>query len=229
VVALSVVFGLSLTGVQVTVTLARRNLILLAAGACVSALLEPLNSQAQTDEKAPVQDPDEYSVYNTLLNSQYKSDKLQQFVINSETVGKTKQPFIGLRAGLAPTGAKRPDADAATMSDFDAKNDKSFSLERRFDLKAPYVLVTSDELHAIFGPDASGNYATEGWADFYKQYPGAVGILGLSRVGFSSKKNQALMYVEIQRNLLGGSGAFFVLSMAEKTWEVQKQVVLWFS
>ncbi len=212
-----------------TVTLPRRNLILLAAGACVSALLEPLNSQAQTDEKTPVQDSEEYSVYSELLNSQYKSDKLQQFVINSETVGKTKQPFIGLRGGLAPSGAKRPEADASTISDFDANNDKSIVLERRFDLKAPYVLVTSDELHAIFGPDASGRYDMEGWTGFYKHYPGAVGVLGLSRVGFSSKKDQALVYVEIQKNLLGGSGRFFVLSRADKTWEVQKQVVMWFS
>jgi hypothetical protein len=213
----------------VTVALPRRNLIVLAVGACVSALLEPLNSRAQTDEKPPAQDPEDYSVYSELLNSQYKSDKLRQFVINSETVGKTKRPFTGLRSGLAPSGAKRPDADASTISDFDANNDKSILLERRFDLKAPYVLVTSDELHAIFGPDASGHYDVEGWKSFYKQYPGAVGILGLSRVGLSSKKDQALVYVEIQKNLLGGSGRFFVLSRADKTWEVQKQVVMWFS
>jgi hypothetical protein len=214
---------------QVTFTLPRRNLILLAAGACVSALLEPPNSEAQTGGKTPVQNPEEYSVYSDLLNSQYKSDKLQQFVINSETVGKTKQPFIGLRAGFTPTGAKRPDADPGTMSDFDANNDKSIFLERRFDLKAPYVLVTSDELHAIFGPDASGHYDMGGWTGFYKQYPRAVGILGLSRVGFSSKKDQALAYVEIQHNLLGGSGRFFVLSRGDKAWEVQKQVVIWLS
>lgn len=212
-----------------TVTLLRRNLILLAAGACASALLEPLNSQALTDEKIPVQDPEEYSVYSELLNSQYKSDKLQQFVINSETVGKDKQPFIGLRGGLAPSGAKRPDADPSTLSDFDANYDRSILLERRFDLKVPYVLVTSDELHAIFGPDASGQFGMGGWTGFYKQYPGAVGILGLSRVGLSSKKDQALVYVEIQKNLLGGSGRFFVLSRTDKTWEVQKQVVMWFS
>jgi hypothetical protein len=41
----------------VPITLPRRNLILLAAGACVSALLEPLNSQAQTGDKTPVPDP----------------------------------------------------------------------------------------------------------------------------------------------------------------------------
>jgi hypothetical protein len=214
---------------QVPVTLPRRNLILFAAGACVSALLEPLNSQAQTGDKTPVPDPDEYSVYSELLNSHYKFDKLKEFVINNETVGNNKQPFIGLRGGFAPSGAKRPDADASTISDFDANNDKSILLERRFDLKAPYVLVSSDELHAIFGPDASGHYDMEGWKGFYKQHPGAVGILGLSRVGFSSRKDQALVYVEIQKNILGGSGRFFVLSRADKTWEVQKQVVMWFA
>jgi hypothetical protein len=50
---------LGLRRMQVPATLPRRNLILLAAGAYVSALLEPLNSQAQTGEKTPVQDPEE--------------------------------------------------------------------------------------------------------------------------------------------------------------------------
>jgi hypothetical protein len=66
--------------------------------------------------------------------------------------------------------------------------------------------------HDIFGPDANGRHNMDGWASFYKQYPRAVGIFGLSRIGLSSKRNQALVYVELQHDLLGGSGRFFVLS-----------------
>lgn len=195
----------------------------------MSALFEPLNLWAETNEATLIQDPEQYAVYSALLNPQYTSAKLQQFVINSATTSRKEQAFIGIRGGLAPSGAKRPETDANTTSDFDSKNDKSYLLERRFDLKTRYVLVTSDELHAFFVQDAGGHYDMRSWTRFYKQYPDALSILALSRVGLSSGKDQALVYVAIQHDFLGGSGRFFVLSKGDKAWEVQRQVMIWLS
>jgi hypothetical protein len=209
--------------------LTRRKLILVAAGACGSALLDPLSAWTQTSDETSVQDPEEYAVYSAVLNALFASPKLQQFVINSETSSKTKPAFVGFIGGLTWSGAKQPETESDTASDFDAKNDKSYLLNRQFDLKMQYVLVASAELHTIFVQDAGGHPDMESWTRFYKQYPAAPGILAFSRVGLNSRKRQALVYVTNQRGLVGGSGAFVVLAKTGKTWEVQKQVMVWIS
>jgi hypothetical protein len=205
----------------------RRELTVLIAAACGCLLFVALYVSAQNNEKAVIQDSEEYAVYSALLNTEYASANVKRFVITRETDSRTTHPFRGFIGGWAPSGAKRPETEPATKSDFDGKNDKSCLLDRRFaDLKTQYDLVTSDELHGIFVLDADGHVNEESWAPFYKRYPGAAGILTFSRVGFNSKKHQALVYVAIQRGLLGGSARFFVLAKINKTWEVRKQVVV---
>lgn len=62
-----------------------------------------------------------------------------------------------------------------------------------------------------------------------KKYPDSAGIIVLSRVGFNSKKNQALIYIANQRGLLGGNGMFFVLAKGDQRWKVVKSVMMWIS
>jgi hypothetical protein len=210
--------------------LTRRNLIALAAGACASAFLPTLEGLTRSSDRALIQDPEEYVVYSALLNSKFASAKVQQFVINDETSSRTKQPFIGFIGGRVGTGAKRPETESDTMSDFDAKNnDNSCLLERRFDLKVEYILVADEKLHIIFVRDKDGHLDMESWPRFYKLHPGTPGIVVFSRVGFNAKKDQALVYVAIQSGLVGGSGTYFVLAKSNKNWEIQNQIVMWLS
>jgi hypothetical protein len=207
----------------------RFRLFALVAASAI-ALFLPLQTFPQTSQSPPITDIDEYAVYSDLLNAQFSSSKVQQFVINNETSSKTKAAFVGLIGAFVGTGASRPQTEPDTKTDFDQKNEESNVLERHFELNIPYVLLSSNDLRAIFVPDGNDHHLDmDGWKRFYSQYPGAAGVLAFSRVGFNSKKNQALVYVRIQYNLLGGKAWFVVLSKTEKNWKIEKQVLMWMS
>lgn len=207
----------------------RREFVALSARAWASVLLSPIVASTQDNEQAVIHDPEEYVVYSVLLNSEYASPKWQQFVINVETSSRAKPSFIGFVGGLVGTGEKRPETQSDTISDFDTKNKTSFLLEWRFGLKDQYVLVTDETLKTIFVKNADGYIDGEIWKSFYKQYPGASGIYALSRVGFNAKRDEALVYIAVQRGLVGGSRRFFVLSKQKDSWAVQKQAMIWLS
>ncbi len=203
-------------GVQ-AVELSRRGFILAASAALAMALRAPLKSSAQTTDTPPVRDSDEYSVYSAILNSQFTPTKLQQFVINGKTSRITNPAYFDRVA---------PDVEFDTISDFKAKSEKSGLLERRLDLKTPYVFVSEDELDALFNHKVGVLTDIGGWGRFYERYPGAPGLIAFSRVGFDSIKDQALVYIGFQHGYLGGSGRFLVLAKADRSWQVQKQVVI---
>jgi hypothetical protein len=198
-------------------------------GVFVSAVVLTPGTIAQDKDKTLAVDPEEYAVYSALLDSVYSTPKVKQFVINSETTTKTKQPFIGINGGLMRTGAARPETEPDTKSNFDEKSEKTVLLEKRFNLKVPYILTSDEELKKLFAFDANGHINPKVWDDFYKQYPGAEGVVALSRVGFDVKKNQALVYVAVKYGWLGGSGRFYVLTRNSGEWVVEKQVLIWMS
>jgi hypothetical protein len=201
----------------------------LVASTCLSVFLAPSGARTQGDEPGTIQDSEEYAVYSAVLNSEYASSKMQQFVITAETSSKTKPAFIGFIGGFVRTGASWPETNPETESDFNAKQEKTCRLERKFELNTKYVLVTSDQLHAVFVMDANGKIDKDIWKPFYQQYPGAPGIIAFTRVGFNAHKDEALVYVVHQSGLVGGSGRVFVLTKRDKTWEIQKQVLIWLS
>jgi hypothetical protein len=203
------------------VAVSRRDFVI-ALVALLAAVREPINSSAQTTETPRVQDSEEYFVYSAILTSQFAHTNVQQFVIRAETSVIEKPEYFDRLA---------PDVESDTMSDFKAKNEKSELLERRLDLKTPYVLVSKDELDAMLyqkvgDPKVGVLVFMGGWARFYERYPGAHGLINFSRVGFDSKKQQALVYVAVQHDYLGGSSRLLVLSKGDKSWEVQKQILI---
>jgi hypothetical protein len=198
------------------VEFSRKSLVLLALAALLMALPAPRKLSAQATDTPQIHDSEEYSVYNAVLNAQFASDKSQQFVISGKTIRITKPDYFDRVAS---------DVESDTLSDLKAKNEKSGLLEKRFDLKKPYVFVSDDELDVMFS-EKSGSLFIGGWALFYERYPGAPGLITFSRVGFDSKKDEALVYLGFQHHYLGGSSRFLVLSKGDKSWEVRKQVLL---
>lgn len=198
-------------------------------GTCFSFVLIPLATSAQVKEQQSIQDPDEYAVYSAILNSQYDSSKSKKLVINRETTNKKENVCIGFIGGITFSGAKRPETESDTASDFDAKNAKPSLLETRLHVRVPYVLVSNDELQGIFTTDAAGHPNSDGWAQFYKRYPGSSGIVAFSQVGFNLKRDQALVWSVHQNGLVEGTGVFFVLSKNNGVWKVEKQVMIWIS
>lgn len=184
---------------------------------------------AQDHERPLVKDSDEYAVYSVILNAEQPSPKIKQFVINKLTMSEAETPCLGLIGGMTFSGAKVPTVDPTTMSDYTEKRKKSGLLDKRFSLTMPYVLAADEELRALFVLDKDGRAGDDSWAPFYQQYPGAAGIIVLSRVGFNEKKDQALVYVVQQTGMVGGVGRILVLSKSGDTWKIVKDVQMWLS
>ena len=183
----------------------------------------------QSGQTVFISDPEEYAVYSALLSAQYPTKAPQVLVIDDWTPSSEREPNVGFVGGLAGTGAGRPDVQAETAADFETKRKQSVGLERKLSPKLSYVLVSESELTAIFHPDANGMVGRAPWREFYEKYPGAQGIMSLSRVGFNKAKNEALVYVIKQQQLLGGSACFYVLVKQQGVWKVKKTVLVWLS
>jgi hypothetical protein len=67
------------------------------------------------------------------------------------------------------------------------------------------------------------------WKQFYEEYPGAQGILTISRVGFNPDKNKAVVYIQNVASLMVASGKLFFLTKKNGSWEVQTEKMIWFS
>ncbi|MGD0841853.1 MAG: hypothetical protein ABSA32_11900 [Candidatus Acidiferrales bacterium] len=205
--------------------ISRREFVVLSAGGWISALLSPMKAPAQRVATPQGIGPEEYAVYSLLLNSQYAFRDTQQLVIHIETYAGPPAPVVGGTKDAAP----RPKTRADTMADFDAKNDKSYQLERRFDVKIPYLLVSEDDLRPIFARKPDGSLDMDCWKRFYGQYPGASGVIYFSRVGLDRMGDQAFAYGAIQSGFVGGAGTFYVLARSNRGWAIQTRDMIWIS
>lgn len=212
---------------------------LIAAFACQYLLLGfvALQGAPQTSSSVPalgstptVEDLDEYAVLSVLLSKKSQGDKLQRFVIADHTIASKKGPFTGIAFGLTFSGARPPEVQPDTKVDFDTKGRDTSLLAAHFNLKLPYVLVSDKELHEVFRDEPKGSPDQEGWHRFYERYPGAPGILAISRVGFNASKDQAMIFVIHRAGFLAGSGVFYVMhKQQDGGWEIEKEVTIWLS
>lgn len=67
----------------------------------------------------------------------------------------------------------------------------------------------------------------DAWARFYRTYSGSNGLLGFSRVGFSSDRSQALVYVWHYCGDTCGKGGLFHCTLADGAWTVSQALWLW--
>ena len=178
-------------------------------------------------ERPVIGDPEEYVVYSKLLASRFTSKDVKQLVISKSTVSK-EEGYIGTIGGITFSGAKQPETEVETSTDFDAKNEKSFELANNLTLDIPYAVVAPEDMRKLFHEEGQ-MIGRDEWKKFYESYPGSSGIIALSRVAFNSKKDQALVYVIHQSGLVGGAGRFFVLAKQNNSWKIQKEVLIWLS
>jgi hypothetical protein len=93
---------------------------------------------------------------------------------------------------------------------------------------APYVVITDEEVAQV---DASTSYLWalpwEGAPEFQALYPGAHGIAQLSRVGFNSCLDQAVVYVDYAAASDFATGIYYVLQKSTAGWLVTFQEIEW--
>lgn len=187
-----------------------------------------LTVQTSTSEPMKVQEAVEYEIWSAVLARKYGDGTFQRLVARDRTEILMPEPI-----------AKRwqnSEHDTEAFADLKAKNKTQYALENKFSVKLPCILINSEEeskvLHSAPISRADKDYVEKvrsSWHQFYEEYPGAQGILTISRVGFNSDKSEAMVYIANNASLMLGSGELFFLTRKNGPWEIQAEQMIWFS
>ncbi|TCN66743.1 hypothetical protein [Acetobacteroides hydrogenigenes] len=119
-----------------------------------------------------------------------------------------------------------PNIDQNIFSDFVAKNDKIYNLDLKFNVvPKPFKLFSSEESVYYFKTLSLDN----GWKEFHNRYGQSNGIIDLSRIGFNSAKDQAILETGYYTASNAAEGAIVYLVKENNIWKVKKVVLTWVS
>jgi hypothetical protein len=180
---------------------------------------------------------EEYAVWAAALTQMVADfsthgDKVERVVL----ADRTDTRFVGdVRRrldldGAGSKGGKRryrltpmASLEGATIDDFQAKNATPLVLDDFFQLKPLRVsFISVATLHELLNRD-------RGWKEFYARYPGATGLVTVSRVGLNPARTQALVYIGVQTHGLGGWGVLSLFEKHEGVWRKEGEQQLWIS
>lgn len=169
--------------------------------------------------------PDEYAIYSRLI---------QHFDLTGQPLVITLQTSVDDEKELLRNDLLRhlsrefPSPYSKTFPDFKAKNARSFDLDRKIPGVPSYALVPHEELDKLWDNCAQAKQEC-GWDLFYNKYPDSSGIVTLSRVGFASTGEDALVYLGNRRHWKSGTGYLVLLHKSGGEWAVVKSAVVWMS
>ena len=165
-------------------------------------------------------EPEEYALWSQII-----SHGLEQ---GAQRVVLALKTSADLRAVMPPGAkldevAKRLETTPELLSRWVALNQEAAPLERNFKLALPYVLLDERVRAEIFkSPDPA-----EGWRQFTATYPGAPGLLRLSRAALDDAGQNALVYVEFHCGARCGSGRLIRAQLGAKGWQLLSGELIW--
>lgn len=167
---------------------------------------------------------EEYAVYAAfivegfeLIRYKYGLADVQVIVVDDHTA--IDEPPSELTRKLKWVSQEMPEVAQETLDNFQIKNTQSYPLENRFNLTTNVVLISREEVREIFEKN--------GWKAFYVKYPFSQGIMTLSRVGFNSEMNQALLYVGNEADDSVGGGYYVLLARENGVWVIRSWTISW--
>jgi hypothetical protein len=98
------------------------------------------------------------------------------------------------------------------VTDFGEKNRQPGMIRSLFPKSVCVQVVPAREISALF--------RSAGWKRFRERYPGNLGIVNVSRVGFSKTRQRALIYMGVTMGELAGFGRYHVLAKRLGRWRV---------
>ena len=110
------------------------------------------------------------------------------------------------------------------MQDFLEKSCTPGHLSRTFQTKVPRTFIPDESVHFEGWP-----IEKNGPPSFAKLFPGAEGIISLSRAGFNSSLNEAIVSASFACGGLCGSGWHFFLKKIRRRWQVVGKRMIWVS
>ena len=151
--------------------------------------------------------------YTTVViqTSSEDSELLEKYIYTCES--PTVQQFFARERAAMPV-------DVDTVADYVLKNEKHGELFLK-DLGIRNDLISREEASQLF--------ENGGWQAFYKRYPGSLGLVSFSKVGFNSTHDQAFVYVGSSCQLLCGDGNYILLNKEDGRWTVKVVQEIWVS
>jgi hypothetical protein len=173
-------------------------------------------------------DPDEYAVWSVLLTKKYATEGTKRLVIEDQTALLPSDLIVSHLADLENA------SDA--VSDLKTKNQRPYIMENKFSVSLPCILISKGTENGLFHFPGDNRIDAEavknidqGWRQFYQDFPDAGGILSISRVGFNSDKSLAIVYISAKKSMMIANGKCYVLAKKNGSWELEDEVLIWFS
>src|SRR5262245_19727894 len=182
--------------------------------ALLAAQVVPAQSQ-RSGERSNIP-AKEYAIYaavigDMLANRELSPDpqlEVELLVIAGQTVKNHQAAIVGQDEWKIAKQEFSPIISQEIIDDYVAKNSKSHQLTKSFNLKLEYILIPEEKL----GSSDVG------------------GLIALSRVGFDSRGNQALVYLDYDRGpsfcgvgRYGRYGRYMLLVKNKQRWIVKKK------
>jgi hypothetical protein len=160
-------------------------------------------SPTKSDDQPEFGSGDEYDVYYTVLINSNKYS--QKYVIaDSSVVWDVSHSIDYLKESM-------PALEDETLNNFILINKAQVKLKN---------IPRTDDWCFLIAYDNARN-----WDDIY---PAADALLHVSRVGFNSQKDQALVYISFYYAPLAGSGNLILLEK-DSGWVIRQSLMLWIS
>lgn len=187
--------------------------IALVLGTGMLASLVATFSGAQEVKSAPVDDPEMYAVYSSLLrNSWIVRAKATNLVVQEETATDWR---------CLPSGKPMKMDWREVLDSLRSANNQVHTLRAGHDLGLPYQVVPSSTIAASMDKRVL-DLARDGWQGFHRRYPDSRGYLQFSMVGFDAPRRRAMVYVAHHCGGLCGEGSHHLLERHDGQWrEVQ--------
>jgi hypothetical protein len=183
------------------------------------AVASPSATDSQSLENATIE-REEYAVYSSTLSALQEWFHPKQWVIANPTLAygeiQKKNVYFAMKGA--------PIASDETFEDYSKRNKSNRWLERRLDLKTEYVIVDFREIEKIFAL-IDPNYPPKSFSEKYR----AGGFVRLSRVGFNSRLDEALVLATWSCGVLCGQGELLFFSKKNRAWTVVNRAMLFIS
>jgi hypothetical protein len=171
--------------------------------------------RAQDAPLRPVDDPEAYTVYASLLPNEWPVR-----IANAKTL--VFQQETGTSRDCMPSGKPLEAEWHPVVDNFRAENASVRIVRPGFPLGRSYIVVPKADIEARLRESPK-----DPWSVFYMRYPDSGGFMVVSAVGFNASKDRAMVYMSHSCNLLCGGGKYHLLENVDGAWHAANLPTVW--
>lgn len=112
--------------------------------------------------------------------------------------------------------------EASMAKDFFSKNGSSVKLESKFDNPIKFYLMLRSDFSSFMKNDLH-----KGYASLYQKYPDVSGMIEVSRIGYNSKNDNAMVIIDFHQNERTGIGYLVELKLEDGVWKITHTDMMW--